>query len=171
MKLYYFLEGGNEHYLCSTENNLFIYEIWTNTHETGTLLPDPGCTCTFFARRLPIFVRKIEQVKRTKALKQANKPTNQYINNYTKNNLLIALYSTETIYSAKQWKKNWYPTLSYSIQNMLTATKYTAIYTTGTLETLEASSCFKTWTECGKMNLKEAEIYINIILEYDDWCF
>lgn len=85
VKLYYFLEGGNEHYLCSTENNLFIYEIWTNTHETGTLLPELRLTCTFLRENFLFLSATITQVKRTKALKHAGrKPTNQYINNYTK---------------------------------------------------------------------------------------
>lgn len=59
-------------------DNPFTYEIWTNTHETWTLLPEhPRLTCTFFALENFLFlVRAASQVKRTKALKQ---PSNQYI--------------------------------------------------------------------------------------------
>lgn len=159
-------------------DNPFIYEIWTNTHETWTLVPEhpSRLTCTFFA--LENFLFWFAQHRRLNVRRLWNNHQTNTLK-YAKNNLLIALYLTETIYSIMQTEQNklisdsvlFYTKQANNNKNKIHRNLHT--HTPATLETIEASSCaLKTWTEWeNKINMKEAEIYINIVLEYDDWCF
>lgn len=141
-----------QHWTC-------LYEIWTNT-ETYV-----------FRRTIPIFLQNYSLAKRTAtALPSSWKKINQYIT-LQQNNLLLALYSnkqkitktTTTIYLETDIRL-------CPILYKLTTTKIHRNLHNRKLWKLEASACAK--HEPGREYWKrQTNIYINVTLEYDDWCF